>query len=77
MAIVAELTMDDIANGTFPDTSHKQRFAQAVVQAAATMDSPPYNNDKGKLQKAMDLALSGKVHVHADGLQRQGLYQDV
>ena len=55
-------------NGTLPDTSHKQRFEQAVVQAAATMDAPPYNNDKGKLHKAMDLVLAGKVQAHTDGL---------
>jgi hypothetical protein len=68
MSIVAELTMDDIANGTFPDTSHAQRFQQAVTQAAATLTTDtgvPFNQDH--LQEAMDLVLSGAVEAHGDG----------
>ena len=68
MVAVAEVNWQDVFDSSLPDTSHKQRFEQAVVQAAATMDAPPYNNDKGKLQKAMDLALAGKVQAHQDGL---------
>ena len=68
MAIVAEISHDDMLSGNLPDTSHKQRFEQAVVQAAATMDAPPYNDNNGKLRKAIDLVLAGKVQAHQDGL---------
>jgi hypothetical protein len=68
MAIVAEVSYDDIAAGTFPATSHQQRFQQAVTQAAATLDAPPYASPKEKLQQAMDLVLTGKVQPHGDNV---------
>lgn len=40
------------------------RFQQAVMQAAATMDKPEYN---GRLQKAMDFVLSNAVILCEDG----------
>ena len=67
MAIVAELSWDDSANGTFPDTSHAHRLRHALVQAASTMDHAPYNTPPEKLQKAIDLVLADKVTVHQDG----------
>jgi hypothetical protein len=70
MAIVAELSYDNIASGTFPPSPphDQQRLEQAVVQAANSMDMQPYNDGKGKLQKAMDLVLEHKVQAHEDGL---------
>ena len=44
----------------------RARFEKREERAAQC--TSPYNNDKGKLQKAMDLTLSGKVQAHADGL---------
>ncbi len=44
------------------------QLQQAVAQAAATMDAAPYNTPPEKLQKAMDLVLTGKVQAHEDGL---------
>ena len=67
MAIVAELSLDDIANGIYPATSHMLRIQHAVVQTAATMDAPPYNTPPAKLQQAMDLVLKNKVQAHENG----------
>lgn len=49
------------------DDQHHTAFQQAVAQAAATMDAPPYNTPTTKLHKAMDLVLAGKVQAHQDG----------
>ncbi len=68
MAIVAEISMDDMLAGALPDTSHQQRLQQTVATVAATMDAPPYNTPPEKLRKAMDLVLTGKVQAHQDGL---------
>jgi hypothetical protein len=70
MAIVTELSYDDIASGTFPPSPphDQQRLEQAVIQAATSMAMQPYNDGKGKLQKAMDLVLEHKVQAHEDGL---------
>lgn len=69
-----ELSWDDFAAGDFPshqptvDEQHLAYFRQAVTQAAATMDTPPYNDDKGKLTRAMGIVLSGKVRTHESSL---------
>jgi hypothetical protein len=49
MAIVAELSYDDIASGTFPASlpHDQQRLEQAVVQVANSMDRQPYNDGIG------------------------------
>ncbi len=50
-----------------PDPSHQQ-LQQTIATVAATMDAAPYNTPPEKLQKAMDLVLTGKVQAHQDGL---------
>lgn len=64
-----ELSWDDVATGNLPPHApHVDLWRQAVSQAAATLDTPPYNDGKGKLQKAMDLVLENKVQAHEDSL---------
>ncbi len=63
-----EVSWDEALGGPLPDTSHQQRLQQTVATVAATMDAPPYNTPREKLQKAMDLVLENKVQAHVDGL---------
>lgn len=57
-----ELSWDEVATGTLPPHTPRVDFwRQAVSQAAATMDTPAYNDTKGKLTKSMDLVLENKV----------------
>ena len=59
---------DNVIDGNFPDTSHAQRWQQAVTHAAETLftDSPVQVN-YDRLSKAMDFVLSGQVTLHEDG----------
>ncbi len=63
-----EVSWNEALGGTLPDTSHQQRLQQTVATVAATMAAAPYNTTPEKLQKAMDLVLTGKVQAHEDGL---------
>ncbi len=62
MVTTAEVTRNGIHQ------SHHQHSQQAVTQAAAVMDTPPYNDGKDKLQRAMCLVLEGEARAHTDGL---------
>lgn len=64
-----EVSWDDALDGNFPPVpTPDSAYQQAVVQAANSMNMQPYNDGKGKLQKAMDLVLANKVQAHEDGL---------
>ena len=63
-----EVSWEEALGGPLPDTSHQQRLQQTAATVAATMDAAPYNTPPDKLQKAMDLVLTGKVQAHEDGL---------
>jgi hypothetical protein len=64
MAIVTELSFDDIANGTSPDTFHTKRWQQATLQVAEQMHQAQTDE---RLTKALDLVLSNAVTLNPDG----------
>jgi hypothetical protein len=64
MAIVTELSLDDIANGSFPDTSYTKRWQQATFQVAKHMHHAQTGD---RLTKALDLVLTNAVTLNADG----------
>lgn len=64
MAIVTELSFDDIANGTCPDTSHIKRWHQATLQVVEHMH---HTQTSERLTKALDLVLSNSVTLNLDG----------
>jgi len=59
-------------NGVYADGQAEptldDHLKRTVVAASATMDAAPYNTPPEKLQRAMDLVLSGSVQAHEDGL---------
>ena len=64
----AEASWEEFVDGTLPDTSHTQRFQQAVTKAAEELFTRPgISVNHERLQKAMDLALSGAIEAHGDG----------
>ena len=64
MAIVTELSFDDIANGSSPDTFHTKRWQQATLQVAEQMHQAQTGE---RLTKALDLVLSNAVTLNPDG----------
>ncbi len=48
-----------------PERTHEDRWRQAVVEAAAAMDTP---ENKGRLQSAIDLVLADSVSLSDDGI---------
>jgi hypothetical protein len=64
MAIVTELSCDDIANGIFSDTSHAKRWQQVALQVAEQMHQAQTGD---RLTKALDLVLTHAVTLNADG----------
>ena len=63
MTIVAQKDWSEVMEPTTPEGT----LQQTVVLVAATMDAPPYNTPKEKLQQAMDLVLADKVQRQSDG----------
>jgi hypothetical protein len=61
---VYSVDWEDALSGNFPETSHTQRWQQAVRRAAEALNRPEFN---GRIEKAMDFVLGGSVTLHEDG----------